>query len=78
MSISVGNEQYRERILVHVELRVRHRGVEQALLQQRWPGQESHEELCGCCVEGPEERDIDSVKAIGSMEVGVTCEEPTV
>ena len=25
-------------------------------LNQRWPGQESHEELCGCCVEGPEER----------------------
>ena len=45
VSISVGNELYRERILVHVELRVHHRGVEQALLQLRWPGQESHEEL---------------------------------
>ena len=56
VSISVGNEQYRERILVHVELRVHHRGVMQALLQQRWPGQESREELCGCCVEGLEER----------------------
>ena len=56
MSISVGNEQYRERILVH---------------------QESHEDLCGCCVEGFEEGN-DSVKVIGSMEVGVTCEEPNV
>ena len=54
-----------------------HRGVEQALPQQKWPEQESHE-LCGCCVERPEEREIDSVKAIGSMEVGVTCEEPNV
>ena len=54
--VSVGNEQCRERIMVHVELRVHHRGVEQALLQQKWPGQESHEELCGCCVERPEER----------------------
>ena len=23
---------------------------------KRWPGQESHEELCGCCVEASEER----------------------
>ena len=66
-------KQCRERIMVRVELRVHHR-----VLQQRRPGQESHEELCGCCIEGPEEREIDSVKAIGSMDVGVTCEEPNV
>ena len=42
---------------------------------QSWPCQESHEELCGCRVEGLK-REIDSVKAIRSMEVGVTCEEP--
>ena len=48
VSISFGNEQCRERIMVHVELRVHHRGVQQALLQQRWQGQESHEELFGC------------------------------
>ena len=76
MSISFGNEQYRERILVRVELGVHHRRVEHA--QQRWPGRELLEELCGCCVEGPEEKLIDSVKAIGSMEAGVTCEEPNV
>ena len=76
--LSFVSEQYRERIMVHVELRLHHRGVEQALLQQRWPGRESHEELCGCCVEGLEEREIDSVKAIGPMEVGVICEEPNV
>ena len=35
---------------------------------------ETHEEFCGCCFEGLEER-FDSVKAIGSMEVGVTCQE---
>ena len=44
-----------QRTVSHVELRVHHRGVGQALLQQSWPGQESHEELCGCCVEGLEE-----------------------
>ena len=31
------------------------------------------------CVEGPEERQrLNSVKAIGPMEVGVTCQEPNV
>ena len=45
VSMSVGNEQYREGILVHVKFRVHLRGVERALLQRRWTGQEPHEEL---------------------------------
>ena len=35
VSISVGNEQCRERNMFHVEIKVHHGGVEQALLQQR-------------------------------------------
>ena len=70
-------QRYRERILLHVKFGVHHRGVEHALLQQRWTSQESREELCDSFGEGSDE-EIDSVTAIGSMEVGVTCEEPTV
>ena len=45
VSISVGNEQYRERILVYVKFRLHHRGVEYALLQPRWTVRELHEEV---------------------------------
>ena len=64
-------------ILVQVEFGVRHRGVEHAFLQRRWTSQETHEELCGCCVEGPGEEDW-LCESDGSMESGVTCEEPIV
>ena len=77
VSISVGNEQYGERIMVHVELTVHHRGVEQALLQQIDQAKNHIKNFVVAVLKGLK-REIDSVKAISSMEVGVTCEEPNV
>ena len=57
MPISVGNGQHRERILVHVELRVHHRRFKHALLQPRWTSRELHEEGLVGCVGWPEEGD---------------------
>ena len=37
--------------LVHVDLRVHLEELSKRCYNKRWPGQVSHEELCGCCVE---------------------------
>ena len=76
MSISVGNEQYRERILVHVEL-------SECIIEELGKrcfnkgGQaKNHMKNFVVAVFKGLKREIDSVN--GSMKVGVTCEEPNV
>ena len=55
--ISVDNEQFREGILVHVELSVHRRRVGSTVLQLRWTSREQHEEVRVGCVGEPEEGD---------------------
>ena len=58
--------------MVHVELRAHHRRVEQALLQQSGQAKNHMKNFVVAVLNGLK-REIDSVEAIGSMEVGVTC-----
>ena len=57
--------------LVHVELRVHHRRVGQAVLQQCGQGKNQMKNFVVAVLKGLK-REIDFLKAIGSMEVGVT------
>ena len=49
---------------------MRHRGVEHVLLQQRWTDQEIHVKNFEMIVFRVLRREIDSVKVIGSKDVG--------
>ena len=74
---SVDNVFSEDRILFQVEIRVRHRGVGHVLLQQREAVQDSRAERHDDGAQRSEERK-DSVKAIGSKEVGRVLEESNV